>query len=93
MLRDAIDRGVLRVGCWAVRRLRARGPLPIPLLVAAGLVQVIDGDAYLETTPGTKIALRGVADVPPPRRDAWRRSGYWSKDPELPARPAPWHVA
>jgi hypothetical protein len=25
MLRDYVDRGVLRVGCWAVRRLRARG--------------------------------------------------------------------
>jgi hypothetical protein len=87
-----VDRGLLRLACWATRRVRARGPLPTALLVAAGLVEVIDGDAYLETTPGTKIALPGVADVPSPRADAWRRSRYWSKDPDPPARPAPWHV-
>lgn len=67
------DRALLRLACWAVRRLRARGPLPVPLLVAAGLVQVIDGDPYLETGPGTTIRLPGVLDAPPPRPDAWRR--------------------
>jgi hypothetical protein len=90
MRRAAIDRALLRVACWTVRRLRARGPLPTALLVAAGLVQVIDGDAYLETTPGTKSRLPGVAETPSPRFDAWRRSTFWSKDPDRPARPAPW---
>ncbi len=36
-----------------------------PLLVAAGLVQMIDGAPYLETAPGTKIRLPGVLDAPP----------------------------
>jgi hypothetical protein len=83
------DRALLRLACWAVRRLRARGPLPVPLLVAAGLVQVIDGDPYLETGPGTKIRLPGVLDAPPPRPDAWRRSAYWSQKPDPPG-PTPW---
>jgi hypothetical protein len=86
----ARDRALVRLTCWLVRRVRARGPLPTALLVAAGLVEVIDGDLYLEASPGVKIALAGVADAAPPRPDAWRRSGYWSKDPEPPARPAPW---
>lgn len=78
---------LLRVACWMVRRLRPRGPLPVPLLEAAGPVLMIDGDPYLETTPGTKIRLPGVADAPPPRRDAWRRSAYWSREPAPPASP------
>jgi len=47
------DRALLRLACWAVRRLRARGPLPVPLLDAAGLVQMIGGDPYLETAAGS----------------------------------------
>jgi hypothetical protein len=90
MLRGYVDRALLGGACWAVRRLRARGPLPTPLLVAAGLVRVVDGAPYLETTPGTWLRLPGVADAPPPRPDAWRRSAYWSKEPAPPARPAPW---
>jgi len=81
---------MLRMACWAVRRLRARGPLPVPLLEAAGLVRVVEGDAYLETMPGTWTRLPGVADAPPPRPDAWRRSTFWSRDPDPPARPSPW---
>src|SRR5262245_37086404 len=84
------NRALLRVACWAVRRLRARGPLPVPLLEAAGLVRVVDGDAYLETAPGTWIRLPGVADAPPPRADAWRRAAdFWSPDPAPPG-PTPW---
>src|SRR5262245_5507746 len=83
------DRALLRVACWAVRRLRARGPLPVPLLEAAGLVRVVDGDAYLETAAATWTRLPGVADAPPVRPDAWRRSTYWSPDPDPPT-PTPW---
>ena len=89
MLPGAVERGLLRLACRLVRRLRARGPLPVPLLVAAGLVQVIDGDAYFETAPGTKTRLPGVVDTPPPRRDAWRRSTFWSPEPDPPGVP-PW---
>jgi hypothetical protein len=83
------DRVLLRVGCWLVRRLRARGPLPTPLLVAAGLVRIVDGDPYAETTPGVWSRLPGVADAPPPRRDAWCRSTYWEREPDAPPR-TPW---
>jgi hypothetical protein len=68
MLRDYVDRGVLRVGCWAVRRLRARG-----------------------LGPGQWTRVPDAYDRPVPRPNAWRRSEYWSKEPEPPARPAPWH--
>ena len=87
-----LDRALLGVACWTVRRLRARGRCRPRLLVAAGLVQVIDGDAYLETTPGTKILLPGVADAPPPRPDAWRRSRLLvegSRSPRRVPRPGP----
>src|SRR5262245_34519677 len=80
------DRALLRLACWAVRRLRARGPLPSPLLVAAGLVRVVDGDPYAELSPGVWTRLPGVADALPPRRDAWRRSTYWERAPDPPAR-------
>src|SRR4030095_7109009 len=83
------DRALLRLACWAVRRLRARGPLPVPLLEAAGLVRVVDGDAYVQTH-GSWTRLPGVADAPPPRADAWRRSTYWSQEPDRATRPAPW---
>jgi hypothetical protein len=84
-----VDRGLLRLACWATRRLRARGPLPVPLLDAAGLVRIVDGDPYVETTPGVWSRLPGVADAPPPRGDAWRRSTYWERAPDPPAR-TPW---
>jgi hypothetical protein len=91
MLRDYVDRGMLGASCWLVGRLRARGPLPTRLLVAAGLVRLVDGEPYAETTAGTWTRLPGVADAPPPRPDTWRRSSYWTRDPEPPARPASWH--
>ena len=89
MLRNYVDRGVLRVACWAVTRLRARGPLPAPLLEAAGLLRVVDGDPYLQRAPGTWTTPRGVAAAPPPRVDMWRRSPFWSRDP-APPPPSPW---
>jgi hypothetical protein len=93
MLRDAVDRGLLRLACWTVRRLCARGPLPTPLLVAAGLVRVIDGDAYAELGPGQWSRRPDAYDRPvPPRPDAWRRSTYWSRDPDPPP-PSPWFRA
>jgi hypothetical protein len=91
MLRGAVDRGLLRVACWMVRRLRARDPLPTSLLVAAGLVRIIDGDAWAELSPGVWSRRPDAYDRPVPRPNAWRRSEYWSKEPEPPARPAPWH--
>jgi hypothetical protein len=90
MLRGAVDRSLLRVACWIVRRLRARGPLPTPLLVAAGLVRVVDGDAYAEWADGLWVRQPDAYDRPvPPRPDAWRRSAFWSKDPDPPP-PSPW---
>ena len=82
------DRVLLAAACWAVRRLRARGPLPTKLLVDAGLVRLVDGDAYLETQGGWT-ALPGVAAAPPPRVDMWRRAPFWSKEPAPPA-PTSW---
>jgi hypothetical protein len=58
-----------------------------------GLAQPIDGAAYLEAAPGTWARLPGVADEPPPRPDAWRRSTYWSQEPDPPSRPPPWFRA
>jgi hypothetical protein len=88
--RGYLDRVLVGVAGWTLRRLRARGPLPARILVDAGLARIVDGDAYVETaTPGSWMRLPGVADAPPPRPDAWRRSTYWSQEPE-PPRPTPW---
>src|SRR5262245_6297981 len=84
-----LDRELLRLACCTIRRLRARGPLPVPLLVAAGLARVVEGANYLESTPVTWVQQPGVADTPPVRPDAWRRSTYWSQDPDPPAQ-TPW---
>ena len=84
------DRALLRLACWATRKLRRRGPLPVPLLEAAGLLRIVDGDGYAEMAPGTWTRLPGVADAPPSRRDAWRRSAHWSQEPDPPPRPTPW---
>lgn len=88
-LRGAVDRGLVALTCWLLRRWRARGAVPLAVLDAAGVLKVIDGDPYLGTAAGWTL-LRGVADAPPPRRDAWRRSTFWSRDPDPPGRPAPW---
>ena len=85
-----LDRALLGVALWTVRRLRSRGPLPPTLLEAAGLLRIVDGrDEYIETA-GSWLCVRGVADAPPRRPDAWRRSSFWHREPGPPARPSLW---